>query len=226
MKLRLLDPDDAPMMQNPAVPTDESARLLALRSLGLLDTQPEESFDRVTRLAAKALRVPIVLISLVDESRQWFKSRVGVEVPMTSRHVYFCGHTVFECCPVIVRDAALDPRFSGNPLVLGPPFIRAYLGIPIYTKNGQPIGTLCAIDQKSRDFSEDDVATLNEYAGIIQETIHGRELASQTDGVLHLAMEQAKLFRETFEEAAVGIVHTAPSGEFLRINHQACAMLG
>ena len=207
-------------------PTDDSVRLIALRCLGVLDTPLEETFGRVTRLAAKALGVPSVLISLIDETGQWFQSPGGVHSLQRAHAIALCCHTVAERRPLVVSDTTLDRRFADDPVVTGEPIIRAYLGIPLHTHNGPPIGTLCAIDQTPRDFSADDITTLNDFAAIIQETIHGRALAARTNGVLRLATEQAKLFRETFEQAAVGIAHTAPSGALLRINQQACDMLG
>jgi GAF domain-containing protein len=166
-------------LQPPRIPVDESERLAALQRLGILDTPPTESLDRIARLAAKALRVPIVLISLVDRSRQWFKSRIGLEVAETSRDVSFCGHVVFDRKPLVVRDARTDPRFAGNPLVTGEPGIRAYLGIPLFTRTGQAIGTLCAIDLQSRPFRDEEVHTLGEYAKIVESELHALEAAQR-----------------------------------------------
>ena len=126
-------------MQVPPVPIDEEQRLAALHRLLLLDTPAEESFDRVTRLASVALGVPIMLVSLVDENRQWFKSCIGLGVTETSREVSFCGHVVYERRPLNIADATRDPRFADNPLVTGAPYIRAYLGFPLFTVDAQPI---------------------------------------------------------------------------------------
>jgi len=213
-------------IQAPGTAADESARLLAVRGLGLLDTPTEESFDRVTRLAARALQTPIAVVSLLDETREWFKSRVGLQYIKTPREASFCAHTIDNHCPLVVPDAALDSRFSSNPIVTGEPRVRAYLGIPIFTLDGQFIGTLCVVDHKPREFSEDDIATLSEFANIVQGIIHGRELAVHVDRALNSALEHENLFRATFEHAAVGIVHTSLSGKFLRINQHACTMLG
>ncbi len=128
-------------MEPPRTPTDEADRLLALYHLRLLDTPPSESFDRITRLASKMLDVPMSLVSLVDKDRQWFKSAVGLDVPETPREVSFCGHVIFERCPLVVRDATADLRFAGNPLVTRAPHIRAYLCVPLFTLAKQPIGT-------------------------------------------------------------------------------------
>jgi GAF domain-containing protein len=165
------------------LPLNEDERLRALRHLQLLDSPLSAPYDRVTRLAAKALGVPIALISLVDEDRQWFLSRVGTQVTETSRDVSFCAHAVYECRPMVIPDATADPRFAGNSLVTGAPYIRAYAGIPIYTRAGYAMGSLCAIDTKIRAFSEEDVNALRDCAFIIEDLIQTRErtLAGQPD---------------------------------------------
>jgi PAS domain S-box-containing protein len=140
------------------IPVDETERLAALRGLNILDTAPTPAFDSVTRL-----------VSLVDEKRQWFKSRVGLEATQTGRDESFCAHAVFDRRPLVVRDAALDPRFAGNPLVVGPLHFRAYMGVPLFTHNGQAIGALCAIDVKPREFTDADLAALRGFAVIVEE---------------------------------------------------------
>ncbi len=213
-------------MQPPPIPTDEAARLAALYRLALLDTPACESFDRITRLAAKAMGVPMLLVSLVDTDRQWFKSCIGLDATQTSREVSFCGHAVFERRPLIVPDATKDPRFAGNPLVTGPPYVRAYLGIPVFTLDHQPIGTLCAIDVLPRNFTDEEIGTMHDFADILEETINANELAVQAEAVLHYAAQRERLFRETFEESAVGIVHAACTGRLQRVNQRACDLLG
>jgi PAS domain S-box-containing protein len=197
-----------------------------LRRLKILDSAPAESFDTVTRLASVALRLPIVLVSLVDAERQWFKSRVGLDVAETSRHVSFCTHAVFERRTLIIPNATKDPRFLNNPLVTGPPHMRSYVGIPIYTRSGYPVGTLCGIDRQPRDFGTLEIAMMSDFAKIVEVFLHTRELSAKTDGVLQYAMERERLFRETFEQAAVGMVHVSLKGAVLRVNQRACDMLG
>src|SRR5271156_5575861 len=106
-------------MQSACIPFDESQRLAALCNLGLLDSAPSESFDRVTRIAAELLFVPIVLVSLVDANRQWFKSKVGIATAEILRDISFCAHAVFSRQPLIIPDATKDARFAANPLVTG-----------------------------------------------------------------------------------------------------------
>jgi diguanylate cyclase (GGDEF)-like protein/PAS domain S-box-containing protein len=204
----------------------ETERLDALRSLNLLDTEPSEAFDAVTRLISHGLRFPIVLVSLLDAERQWFKSRVGLHFRETPRHIAFCAHAVAHRRPLIVPDARRDSRFAANPLVVGVPRIRAYLGIPLYTRDKHAIGALCGIDTVSREFDAAEIAAMTDYARVIEEFIHGRELAAKTEDVLQYAMERERLFRETFEQAAVGIAHISLRGAMLRINQRLCDMLG
>lgn len=129
-------------------PRNEADRLEALYEYEILDTDPEEIFDDLTKLASYILGVPITLISLVDKDRQWFKSRYGLEASETPRDLSFCAYVVADGKPLIVPNAIEDDRFSDNPLVLGAPHIRFYAGAPLTTPNGEVLGTLCAIDRK------------------------------------------------------------------------------
>ncbi|MBA2733555.1 MAG: GAF domain-containing protein, partial [Acidobacteria bacterium] len=126
----------------PPIPENERARLETLRQYEILDTDPEESFNDLTRLAAYICNTPIALISLVDENRQWFKSRVGLSQEETSRDVSFCAHAIMQDGPCIVRDAFDDERFRKNPMVTALPHIRFYAGSPLMSPEGFKIGTL------------------------------------------------------------------------------------
>lgn len=213
-------------VQDECVPADEADRLASLHRLGLLDTEPSEGFEAVARVAATALRVPIVLVSLVDAGRLWFKARAGLGAHESRRLGSFCSQVVFQRHPLAVRDAAADPRFAHHPQVAAAPHIRSYLGVPLYSGEGQPVGTLCAMDTQIRDYGERDLAVLCELAPIVEELLCTGQSATKADNVLQYAMEREKLFRETFEQAAVGIVHTSLRGTILRVNPRACAMLG
>jgi diguanylate cyclase (GGDEF)-like protein len=154
-------------VEAPPEPLDETRRLRALQSLRILDTFPEERFDRVTRLACRLFNVPIALVSLVDEQRQWFKSRQGLDASETSREVSFCGHAIAHEGPMVVPDSHRDARFSDNPLVVGDPGIRFYAGHPIHTSDGSRVGTLCLIDRRPRALSEAEISLLADLASMV-----------------------------------------------------------
>lgn len=158
-------------MIKPATPANEFRRLETLRSLKLLDTPPEERFDRVTRLAKKVFGTPIALVSLVDADRQWFKSRQGLDATETPRDISFCGHAILDDRVMVVNDATSDERFCDNPLVCGDPDIRFYAGYPISAPDGSRIGTLCIIDSKPREMSADDVGLLKELGRMVEEEL-------------------------------------------------------
>lgn len=132
------------------IPVEEKERVALLHQFQILDTDREESFDRLTRLASLITGAPIALISLVDEDRQWFKSRQGGEAEQTSRDISFCGHAILTDEITVIPDAALDDRFADNPLVTGDPFIRFYAGVPLIARKGYRLGTLCVIDTEPR----------------------------------------------------------------------------
>jgi GAF domain-containing protein len=125
----------------------EAARLAALKEYGVLDTPPEVAFDDIVFLASHICRTPMALVSLVDESRQWFKAKVGTELQETSREVAFCAHAILEPGEMlVVPDAREDPRFATNPMVTGEPKVRFYAGAPLNSPEGLPLGTLCTFD--------------------------------------------------------------------------------
>lgn len=137
-----------------ALPDNEAERLAALRRYDVLDTADEQEYDDLTTMAAAICDVPISVISLIDENRQWFKSRHGIAATETPREEAFCAHAILRPDEIMeVRDSALDRRFAGNPLVTGGPKIRFYAGAPLLSAEGAAIGTICVIDQKPRELS-------------------------------------------------------------------------
>lgn len=169
------------MLQRPALPINEKERLATLCALNILDTQSEERFDRLTRLAAKMFHVPIALVSLIDESRQWFKSHEGLGVTETSRDISFCGHAILQETPLVINNALNDSRVADNPLVTGEPHIRFYAGCPIKAPNGLNMGTLCIIDTKPREFCTDDLQSLQDLAAMVERELAAIHLATIDD---------------------------------------------
>ena len=159
------------------LPVDEDARLQALGALGVLDTQPEERFDRITRLAAALFNVPIALVSLLEHDRQWFKSCVGTELRETSREMSFCAHAILQDAPLIVPDALLDPRFADNPLVTGPSRVRFYAGVPLSVQHHYHVGTLCIVDRRPRDLDESALRLLKDLGALAEAELARSSLA-------------------------------------------------
>ena len=168
-------------MQAPPKPADEATRLASLQALQILDTEAEERFDRLTRLASRLFDVPIALVSLVDENRQWFKSCQGLGASETSRDISFCGHAILGDDILLIRDATGDERFHDNPLVTGDPNIRFYAGCPLRVRNGSKIGTLCLIDREPRDFTDEDLALLRDLARTTEQELTAVVLATIDD---------------------------------------------
>ena len=135
--------------------TNEAERLRDLRSYRILDTDPEQSFDDLTLIASQICGAPIALITMVDEDRQWFKSRVGTDLKETPRSISFCAHAIQQKGIFTVPDATKDPRFKDNPGVTGNPHIRFYAGAPIESRDGHALGTLCVIDYVPRTLTEE-----------------------------------------------------------------------
>jgi len=167
-------------MEPPKIPENEKKRLEMLYSLDILDTAQEERFDRLTRIAKHMFDVPIAIVSLVDENRQWFKSCIGLPIKNVSREVTFCGHVILDKQVLIIPDTRLDERFADNPLVIEEPHVRFYAGCPL-TVNGYRLGTLCIVDQKPRHFSPKEVAILQDLAAIVETELTATQMAKHDE---------------------------------------------
>ena len=150
------------------IPPNESDRLKTLAEYQLLDTRSEASFDKLVEIAATACETPIALLSLIDENRQWFKARVGLEAQETDREISFCAHAIASDAALIIDDAAQDPRFAENPLVTDQPGVRFYAGVPVHARNGQALGTLCVIDHEPRTLLPNQRRVLDRLAHEIE----------------------------------------------------------
>jgi diguanylate cyclase (GGDEF)-like protein len=165
-------------------PPNETARLASLHKMQILATPAEEAFDRITRVAQHVFQMPTVLISIVDEQRQWFKSKVGMTAQETPRDISFCTHAVYNEEILVVEDASKDTRFCDNPLVCGPTQIRFYAGRPLRNQEGFVIGTLCLIDQKPRQFGGKEIAILDDLGYWAESVLLVRGLSKVTDTLL------------------------------------------
>ncbi|RZL04364.1 MAG: PAS domain S-box protein [Rubrivivax sp.] len=222
-------PKSAAMVAAPT-PVDEQLRLTILKGLRLLDSEPEDIFDRVVRLAANILDVPIAAVSLIDEHRQWFKSRVGLEASETPRDWAFCAHAILHDETMVVRNALEDHRFVDNPLVVGDPCIRFYAGVPITAASGTPLGTLCVIDRKPRQPSEMQLQVLQDLAALLRREIAQRErslsIRQVSRDVIGALQNSDAFFRVTFEQAAVGMAMVDLNGAWLRVNSKLADIVG
>jgi GAF domain-containing protein len=158
------------------IPTDDEHRLQALREMLILDTPPEERFDRVVHFAAEEFDMPVALVSLVDETRQWFKARVGLVACETDRKSSFCGHTILQKEILVVEDSLLDERFHDNPFVLCTPSVRFYAGAPLELPGGQIVGTLCMIDYRPRTLDAVDLVILGSLRDLVVSELVAQEV--------------------------------------------------
>ena len=185
-----------------SLPLNEAQRLATLRGYDVLDTLPEQAFDDLTLLASQICQTPIALVSLIDENRQWFKSKIGLSTAETSRDFAFCAHAILYSDEVLqVRDAQLDPRFSDNPLVTADPHIRFYAGAPLIAADGSALGTLCVIDQEPRELSEAQKQALQALGRHVVNLLELRRSIMEQKQIEEALHESEERFRDLVENA-------------------------
>jgi diguanylate cyclase (GGDEF)-like protein/PAS domain S-box-containing protein len=215
-----------------ALPTNEVQRLATLQGYDVLDTPPEVAFDKLTTLASQICHTPIALVSLVDESRQWFKSALGLSATETSRDYAFCAHAILVPQDLLeVSDTLLDPRFADNPLVTGAPYIRFYAGSPLIAPDGLPLGTLCVIDRVPRVLNSEQrialralgdtvITQLELRRSLVVSGSYQKKLQSLNES-LEIRVEERthelQIAAAAFE-ARIGIVVTDINSKIIKIN--------
>lgn len=196
------------------IPANEAQRLKALQSYGILDSDAEQAFDDLARLAALCCEVPMALISLVDRDRQWFKSHLGLDASSTPRNISFCSHAIMEPDQVMeVPDAREDERFAANPLVVGDPGIVFYAGAPLLAPTGEAIGTLCIVDRQVRRLTETQRLLLKGLAAQAMTQLEMRRslmtleaaMDSQSRYVNQLEQAQQALEQESSTDVLTGL---------------------
>ena len=185
------------------IPENEARRLERLDLYRILDTPPEDAFDRITRIVAETIGVPIALVSLIDRDRQWFKSKYGLDAPETPRQIAFCAHAILGDETFVVEDASKDTRFSDNPLVVSDPSIRFYAGAPLKTSEGLNLGTLCAIDRRPRQLSASHRQLLEDLAHLVVDEM---ELRLALRKAMNEAAEEIRL-RTMHDEFVATVSH-------------------
>lgn len=186
---------------------DDAARVRALEDLHILDTAPEAAFDHITTLAAAMFHVPMAIITFVDATRQWFKSRVGVALPETSREIAFCAHTIQGHQLFVVEDAHRDPRFRDNPLVQHDPHVRFYAGAPLRLPSGHVVGSLAILDHVPRVLDAAERAHLDRFAHLVMDAIALRERSDVAIREKHEAQRRESQKLEALGRFAAGIAH-------------------
>ncbi len=180
------------MPDSDIIPANEAQRMAAVRRYDILDTPPDGAFDRVTALAARRFGVPISIISVVDEDRIWFKSHHGVDVKQIGRDPGLCASAILTDDPHILTDASVDPRSLANPLVAGDFGLRFYAGVPLTTRDGYNLGTLCIIDKEPRPIDQAQIADLKDLASVVVDQLELQLSARE-------ALEQAQLMAKEID---------------------------
>lgn len=231
MKVRQRNPiaPESLKMKIAPIPDNEERRLAALRQLAIMDTPDEDRFDRITRLAARVLGAPIAAVSLVDSSRQWLKSVVGLNARETSRDVAFCAHTILGEDTMVVEDALADERFVDNPLVLGAPMIRFYAGHPLRANDGSAVGSLCIIGPQPRSLTREDQSILEDLAQLAERELNMMTLRHALDQLEESTARVSEMGRQLHaiaSSAHMSIITTQVDGTVRMFNSTAERWLG
>ena len=206
-------------MTLPSAPSNEASRLKSLRQLHILDSEQDPDFEQLTTLARMLFDVPIVLISLVDANRQWFKSRQGLDITETPRKISFCNYVVAEGDLMVIEDTQTDARFADNPLVVDAPYIRFYAGAPLRPDGEHTVGTLCVIDDQPRTFNDHQRDVLQGLARQAEVLLRHHQLS-------HDALRVAQRYEAVFDESPTGVIRMNANGMIKAINPFACELLG
>ncbi|GMW02905.1 MAG: hypothetical protein AMXMBFR84_40410 [Candidatus Hydrogenedentota bacterium] len=189
----------------PRIPENEAERLQALRDYNVMDTLPEQAYDDIVLIAARITDTPIGMISLVDEDRQWFKSKIGTDMTGTPRDIAFCAHAILDPENVfVVPDALTDARFADNPLVTTNPRVRFYAGVPLVTSGGAALGTLCVVDLVPRELSAEDEETLRALSRQVMAQLELRKAIASLEKESNVREQyalQLELYQRKLEEA-------------------------
>jgi GAF domain-containing protein len=189
---------------------NDDARVVALQKYDILDTEPEKAFDDLALLASYVCKTPIALISLVDEDRQWFKSKVGVTLSETPRDIAFCSVAIQQPDIFVVPDTLQDERFRNNPLVVSDPRIRFYAGAPLITEEGYALGTLCVVDRTPREFTAEQVEALRALSRLVLAQLEFRKnLVLLKEALTDRTKEEHERERELkkLQEQLVKVLH-------------------
>ncbi len=209
-------------MLDAPIPDDDELRIADLCALEVLDTAPEWRFDRITQAAQRLFNVPIALVSLVDRERQWFKSRTGLEATETPRNISFCGHAIHHDYPFIILNATQDVRFADNPLVAGDFHLRFYAGMPLRSRQGRRLGTLCLIDREPRELSGSEITLLTDLGAWAERELNLRELQEASDA----AEQSARQLRNVLDSATDAIISIDEGLKITTFNRSAEQMFG